>query len=201
MNVVSRKFLYHLITDHDQYKQPLHEAARQAELHHVTHFQLRDKRMQKRELLALARHIRPALEHTRLIINGHLDVALACDADGVHLQAGNLSIEAVRKKYPDLIIGYSAHSREEILQAESAGADYVLLGPVYKSPSKKINNPALGVEKFSEWIAGTKIPVFALGGLSASNLQSIAKAGCCGVAGITLFIRDGYFTPSGMVIQ
>ncbi len=201
MNAVSERFLYHLITDHNQYKQSLHEAARLAELNHVTHFQLREKMMQKRELLALAQHIRPALQHTLFIINGHLDVALASEADGIHLQADNLPIATVRKKYPDLIIGYSAHSREEVLQAESSGADYVFLGPVYRPLSKNISNSPIGLERFSEWIAGTNIPVFALGGLSASNLQSVAKTGCRGAAGISLFIHEGQFTASGMVIQ
>jgi thiamine-phosphate pyrophosphorylase len=201
MNGISRRFLYHLITDHKQYKQPLHEAARLAEMHHVTHFQLREKEMAKAELLELARHIRPALEHTRFIVNGHLDVALASEADGVHLQAGNIPISVVRQKYPDLLIGYSAHTREEILQAEASGADYVLLGPVYAPLSKSGNISPLGLETFCEWIAGTKIPVFALGGLDASNLRTIEFSGCCGAAGISLFIRDGHFTASGMVIQ
>jgi thiamine-phosphate pyrophosphorylase len=201
MNGISRRFLYHLITDHTQYKQTLHEAARLAELHHVTHFQLREKGMSKSELLELARHIRPALEHTRFIVNGNLDVALASDADGVHLQAGNLPIAAVRDKFPDLLIGYSAHTREEIIQAENAGADYVLLGPVFTPLSKTEARSPIGVETFKEWISGTKIPVFALGGLTASNLKTIEFSGCCGAAGISLFIRDGHFTASGMVIQ
>ncbi len=194
------KFQYHLITDHNQYKQPLHEAARLAELSGVGYFQLREKEIGKRELLELGKHIRPALQHTKFVVNGHLDVALACQADGLHLQAGNIPVAVVRKNFPHLLIGYSAHSREEILEAESAGADYVLVSPVFPPLSKKGNLPPLGIEKLNEWAAAVRIPVFALGGITAGNLHKIAETGCYGAAGITLFLSDGQFSASGMVI-
>lgn len=194
------KFQYYLITDHHQYRQPLHEAAQQAELHRVAYFQLREKEMDKHALLDVAKHIRPALEQTRFVVNGHLDVALACQADGLHLQAGNIPVAVVRKNFPHLLIGYSAHSNEEILEAESAGADYVLVSPVFPPLSKKGNLPPLGIEKLKEWAAAVRIPVFALGGITAGNLHKIAETGCYGAAGITLFLSDGQFSASGMVI-
>ncbi|HSE39346.1 MAG TPA: thiamine phosphate synthase [Acidobacteriota bacterium] len=199
MNKESSKFLYHLITDHSQYHQPLHEVANFSELSHVAHFQLRAKESSKGELLAIATHIRPYLQQTKFIVNGHLDVALASEADGIHLQARNIPVGVVRKKFPKLIIGYSAHTREELHYAESEGADYVLLGPVYSPISKNVSGSPIGIDKFKEWVSDVSIPVFALGGISESNLQAVAVTGCCGVAGISFFIREGHFTNKRMV--
>ena len=99
-----------------------------------------------------------------------------------------------------MLIGYSAHSREEILEAESPGADYVFLGPIFPPISKYASLPPIGVEKLKEWSSLDHIPVFALGGITASNLSEIAQTGCYCVAGISLFLRDGQFTTAGMVI-
>jgi thiamine-phosphate pyrophosphorylase len=194
------KFQYYLITDHHQYRQPIHEIAQQAELNGIRYFQLREKEIQKRELLEIAKHIRPELEKTKFIVNGHLDVALACQADGVHLQAGNILVKEVRRKFPHLLIGYSAHSREEVLEAESAGADYVFISPIFPPISKHESLPPLGVAKLKEWSSLVHIPVFALGGISASNLVEVADAGCHCAAGISLFLRNGKFTAEGMVL-
>ncbi|HEY7162306.1 MAG TPA: thiamine phosphate synthase [Acidobacteriota bacterium] len=195
-----RSIQYHLITDHHQYRQPIHEIAQQAELNGIRYFQLREKQIAKRELLDIANHIRPELDQTKLIVNSHLDVALACQADGVHLQAGNISVKEVRKNFPGLIIGYSAHSAEEILAAESEGADYVFVSPIFPPISKRENLPALGIEKLKEWSSLVHIPVFALGGITPANLSEVANAGCHCVAGISLFLRNGQFTAEGLVL-
>lgn len=195
-----RSIQYYLITDHHQYRQPIHEIAQQAELNGVRFFQLREKRIAKRELLEIANHIRPELEQTKFIVNGHLDVAVACLADGVHLQAGNISVKEVRKNFPQLLIGYSAHSPEEILKAESDGADYVFVSPIFPPSSKNESLQPLGIAKLKEWSSLVHIPVFALGGITAANLTEVAQAGCHCVAGISLFLRNGQFTAEGMVL-
>jgi thiamine-phosphate pyrophosphorylase len=194
-----RSIQYHLITDHHQYRQPIHEIAQQAELNGIRYFQLREKQIAKRELLDIANHIRPELDQTKFIVNGHLDVALASEADGVHLQAGNIPVQEVRKNFPHLLIGYSAHSREEIIEAEAGGADYVFISPIFPPISKKGNLPALGIDKVKEWSSLVHIPVFALGGITAANLSELAKADCHCVAGISLFLRNGQFTAEGLV--
>jgi thiamine-phosphate pyrophosphorylase len=197
---IHRAIQYYLITDHHQYRQPIHEIAQQAELNGVRYFQLREKKIAKRELLAIANHIRPELDQTKFIVNGHLDVAIACQADGIHLQAGNISVKEVRKSFPQLLIGYSAHSREEILEAESQGADYVFVSPIFPPISKNESLPPLGVAKLKQWSSLVHIPLFALGGITAANLSEIAQAGCHCVAGISLFLRNGQFTTEGMVL-
>ena len=195
------KFLYCLITDRRQYRQPLHEVAELAEEAGVDYFQLREKDLQPSELLQIARHLRPFLSRTRLIVNGHLDVAIAAGADGVHLQKENLPVSAVRKKFPGLLIGYSAHSREELWTAEQSGASYVFLSPVFPPRSKDSAVPPLGCKTVASWIDGVKIPVLGLGGIHRSNMEDLRKTGCSGAAGISLFIVDGQFSSNGMVVS
>jgi thiamine-phosphate pyrophosphorylase len=195
------RFQYCLITDRKQCRQPLHELAEQADAAKVDYFQLRDKNLEAAELLNLARHVRPLFAHAQFIVNGRLEVALACGADGVHLQDGNIPIRAVRRKYPKMIIGYSAHTREELRMAEESGADYAFLSPIFPPRSKTNGKAPLGAETLSAWIEELKIPVFALGGISAANVKELRKCGCAGVAGISFFLQDGKFDSSGMVIR
>ena len=193
-------FLYCLITERSAYRQPLHEVARQAEKARVDYFQLREKDLTPAELLEIAQHVRSMLVHTKLIVNGQLDVAIASGADGVHLQKDNLPVAAVRRTFPKLQIGYSAHSREEMEQAQNDGADYVFISPVFVPQSKPSSVSPLGTETISKWIAGMRIPVFGLGGITAENISALAACGCAGAAAISLFIEKGYFSSKGMVV-
>ena len=196
----ARSFQYCLITHHDCYRQTLHEVAELAEEAGVDYFQLREKDLEPGELLQLARHLRAMLSRTKFIVNGHLDVAIAADADGVHLQKDNVPISAVRKRFPHLLIGYSAHSAEELKAAEDAGADYAFLSPVFAGGSKTSPLPPLGIARFMEWTCERKIPVFALGGITHEAVPQLAASGCAGIAGISFFVEKGYFDPKGMVI-
>jgi thiamine-phosphate pyrophosphorylase len=189
-----------LITDHAQYRQPLHEVAERAEEAGVHLFQLREKHLEPAELLPIARHVRSLLWHTKLIVNGHVDVAIAVNADGVHLQKDNVPVAAVRKRFPELMIGYSAHTREELIAAEEAGADYAFLSPVFKGGSKASTLAPLGLDRFVEWSRDRKVPVYALGGITPEVLPDLAVAGIAGIAGISFFINNGYFDAKGMVI-
>jgi thiamine-phosphate pyrophosphorylase len=195
-----KHFQYCLITDRTKYDQPLKKIAAEAEKAGVDYFQLREKDLSPRELFSLAQEIRPVLCRTRMIINGCLEVALACKADGVHLQKDNIPVASVRSKYKDLRIGYSAHSFEEMKEVQSQGADYVFISPIFEPISKTSNLQAHGLSALRVWTRKMGIPVFALGGVSAKNLSQLKEAGCAGAAGISLFMQDGIFTTSGMVI-
>lgn len=196
-----RKFQYHLITNHSSCREILHEVAGDANRSGIDFFHLREKSLSSRELLLLARHIRPFLTRTRLIINGRLEVALAADADGVHLQEGSVPVAAVRRNYPRLIIGYSAHSREEMLEAEKNGASYVYLSPVFSPISKESSAlQPIGPATVRKWRRGVKIPVIGLGGITPENVGDLKTAGCAGVAGISLFLDGCRFTARGMVL-
>jgi len=195
------KFRYCLITDRKVYRQPLHEVAGLAEEAGVDYFQLREKDLHSADLLEIARHLRPLLVRTRFIINGHLDVALASGADGVHLQRENIPVSVVRRNYPALIIGYSAHSSEELEMSEESGADYAFVSPIFQTRSKTSLLPPLGIDQLARWTAGRKIPVFGLGGVTGLNLEDLQRSGCAGAAGISLFVRNGKFGSNGMVIK
>jgi thiamine-phosphate pyrophosphorylase len=197
---MSANFEYHLITDRRLQRQPFHEIAQLADEAGIDYFQLREKDLQPAELLKIARHIRPFLVRTKFIINASLDVALAAEADGVHLQKENLPVREIRKRYPALIIGYSAHSLDELKHAEIDGANYIFVSPLFSPISKHSALPAIGCDELCKWIIDRNATVIALGGISVSNLPEVAKAGAKGAAGISLFIKNGYFDRRGMVI-
>lgn len=172
----------------------------EAEKAEVDYFLLREKDLSPRELLSLAQELRPLFQRTRMLIHGHLEVALACHADGVHLQKNNIPVQAVRLKYKNLSIGYSAHSLEEMKMAEREGADYVFISPIFRPISKNSNLQPHGLSTLTEWTEQMAIPVFALGGISHQNVAELENTGCSGAAGISLFVQNGRFTSSGMVI-
>ena len=174
------------------------EAAFEAEKSGVDYFQLREKDLPDGQLLDMAKEIRAVLQRTHFIVNGSLAIALSSHADGVHLQKDNLSIEVVRSRFGGLKIGYSAHSLEDMLDAQAQGADYVFISPVFEPASKASALPPIGSSALAEWVDQIKIPVFALGGISVQNLQSVQDAGCDGAAGISLFVKEGKFAFPGM---
>jgi thiamine-phosphate pyrophosphorylase len=151
--------------------------------------QIRERDLSTRELLAL---VEAAVEcargrETRILVNDRLDVALAAGAAGVHLPAHGLPVAAVRQRYPELLIGASTHNLDELRRAEEGGADFVVFGPVYETPSKKKYGPPLGLEKLAEAARATRFPVLALGGVGRENAGDCLGAGAAGLAAISLF--------------
>jgi thiamine-phosphate pyrophosphorylase len=147
--------------------------------------QLREKDLAAGQLFKLAFELRQLTRDygASLLINDRIDVALASDADGVHLGKASLPVaEARRILGDDRLIGYSAHSVEDALQAQRAGADFVTLGPVYLTPSKAQYGEPLGVNVLSEAARLVSIPVFALGGIKLSTVNEVLSAGSHGVA-------------------
>jgi thiamine-phosphate pyrophosphorylase len=165
----------------------------------LNYFMLREKELTDAALLEVAQHLRPNIISAKFIVNGSLAVATAVSADGIHLQNGNIPIHKVREKYANLLIGYSAHSLEEMQAAAAEGADYLTISPVFSPRSKQSSLNPIGVEVLSSWRGQVKIPVFALGGITVENLAELLKAGCAGAAGISLFVDDhGHFTSKAM---
>src|SRR5260370_23156882 len=139
--------------------------------------QLGHKSMPRGELLALARRLRLALEGVLFVVNDHVDIALLCEADGVHLGPDDLSVASARRVAGDrLLIGASASTPERARQAVAEGADYLGCGPAYATPikaEKKVLGP-VGIAA----IAGlVEVPVFAIGGIDASNVAQLTAAG------------------------
>ncbi len=152
--------------------------------------QIREKDLQTRELTDLAH---AAIDHTRgtntrVIINDRLDVALALGAAGVHLGTQSLPPEAVRVYVGrNFLVGVSCHSVDDALKAESSGADYVLLGPIFPTPSKLRYGAPLGMATLEEAAARVRIPILALGGINVERVKACVEAGATGVAGISIF--------------
>ncbi len=152
--------------------------------------QIREKDLETRELVDLVRAATDASRGTatRVVVNDRLDVALAVGAAGVHLGTQSMPAAAVRGRVPvGFLVGVSCHSLEEALAAEAAGPDYILLGPVFPTPSKLAYGRPLGLEKLGEVAARVKTPVLALGGITVGRAKACLESGAQGIAGIGIF--------------
>jgi len=147
--------------------------------------QVREKDLGAAELAVLCRRIRGLTQNTRalLIVNDRVDVALAVGADGVQRTATSLTVEDIRALADKrLRIGASIHSLPDALQAELEGADWLVFGPVYDTPSKRMYGPPQGLDKLARVAAAVRIPVVAIGGLTPERVREVRRAGARGVA-------------------
>jgi thiamine-phosphate pyrophosphorylase len=147
--------------------------------------QLREKDLGGRELLVLAEKIKTLCEryHAGLFINDRIDVALAVDAEGVQLGGTSMPTRAARKLLgTKKLIGVSTHSTKEAEEAERAGADFVLFGPVYFTPSKAVYGRPQGIGALKEVVEKISLPVYAIGGIKAENIVEVRATGVRGVA-------------------
>lgn len=154
--------------------------------------QIREKDLEDRAVLELAREARAALPpSTKVLVNGRLDIALAAEADGAHLPAGGVPLDALRRRFGSgVLLGRSTHHVEEVEAALRDGADYVTFGPIYPTPSKERYGPPRGLDELAR-ATKVPIPVYALGGVTLSRFGEVAEAGAAGVAGIRLFREPG----------
>jgi thiamine-phosphate pyrophosphorylase len=145
-----------------------------------------------RVLAEAARALRAAAPGVPLLVSGRVDVALAVEADGVHVGGDDLPPDAVRRFAPDrFVIGVSVGTMEEVSRA--SGADFVAIGPVFAaaSASPASESRAMGVERFSELARACGVPAVAVGGISPSNAATLMMSGAAGVAVISaLFGAD-----------
>ena len=140
--------------------------------------------------MSLARDLRTLTRNfgAHLLINDRVDVALAVNADGVHLGQKSLPVDAVRQVAGSLLIGVSAHSLSEAREAEEGGADFITVGPVFDTPSKRMYGPPLGPDLLARIVQAIHLPVFAIGGINLQNLRDIASCGISGVAVISAIL-------------
>ncbi len=147
--------------------------------------QLRERDLPTSELLRLAQEIRSITSPRAvpLIINDRVDLMLALNLDGVHLRANSLPIAAVRRLVGvDRLIGVSTHSLADVRQANRDGADYVIFGPIFDTPSKRQFGSPVGLEQLAEACRLSAIPVFAIGGVTGASLPAVLRAGSHGIA-------------------
>jgi thiamine-phosphate pyrophosphorylase len=189
-----KNFLLCYITDRRQLKSvSLAAVIRETLCAGVDMVQIREKDLASRELIAL---VEEALNATReagrggasVIVNDRLDVALAAGAEGVHLGAHSMPVQVVRRFVPrPFVVGVSCHSLGEAVAAESGGADYLVLGPVFETPSKLGYGPPLGLGMLRSVTSRIRIPVLALGGITVERIRPCLEAGAAGIAGIRIF--------------
>ena len=163
------------------------EVARQALRGGARILQWRDKARDKGEQLPQARSIHQLCREqgALFIVNDHVDLALACAADGVHLGQKDLPVNAVRPWAPaGFLIGVSTNNAEEACQAERDGADYVAVGSIFPTGSKETTRPA-SPERLREVKQAVGIPVVAIGGISEENVAQALEAGADAVAVIS----------------
>lgn len=153
--------------------------------------QFRDKEMSTRQLVETARKIKELTDEASipLIINDRLDVALAVDADGVHVGQDDMPAALARQLIgPHKILGVSASTVEEALQAEREGADYVSASPVFTTPTKPDAPPPTGLEGLRAIVEAVNLPVIAIGGINEKNAAEVIEAGAQGIAVISAVI-------------
>jgi len=162
--------------------------AKEAILGGATIIQLREKNADSREFLNIAKLLLNLTKKAKipLIINDRVDIALAANADGVHLGQEDMPIaEARRIVGKNKIIGISATDLKEAIKAEEQGADYLGVGPVFPTPSKEDATEPMGIEGLIEVREYVKIPLVAIGGINRENIDKVIQAGANGIAVIS----------------
>jgi thiamine-phosphate pyrophosphorylase len=185
-------FNLYLITDRKQTRNSnLPEVIEAALTGGVKAVQLREKDLSGRSLFDTALGMRELTSRygAKLIINDRVDIALAVDADGVHLGGESIPVRAARKVLGgQKLIGVSCHDRAGAMAAQDAGADFITFGPVYYTSSKARYGDPVGIAALRETAVILRIPVFALGGIKPGNVREVIAAGAHGIALISAII-------------
>lgn len=185
-------FDLYVITDRQQTGgRPLVEVVEAALRGGVRAVQLREKDLAPRELYPLAQAIRQLTWRygARLLINDRLDVALAVQADGVHLTTTSLPTAVARQLLgPERLIGVSTHNVAEARAAAEGGADFLVFGPIFYTPSKAPYGEPVGLEALRAVRAAVTLPILAIGGVKKANLDQALAAGADGIAVISAVI-------------
>ena len=176
----------YLVTDRDlSLGRSLEEVVCEAVAGGVTIVQLREKDAATGEFVELARRLMAVLKPlgVPLIINDRVDVALAVDADGVHIGQSDMSYADARRLLgPDKIIGLSVENFEDLEAANALDVDYIGISPVYGTPTKTDTAEPFGLEGLRKAVQMSVHPTVAIGGMNASTVQDVMAAGTDGVA-------------------
>lgn len=185
MNIDKKTMCLYAVTDRMWLgERTLEECVEQAILGGVTLVQLREKNMPDEIFLKRAEAIKKITDKycIPLIINDNIDIMLACGAAGVHVGQQDMRTEDVRQKVgPKKIIGVSAHSVEEAIAAQKAGADYLGVGAAFGTSTKK-DAGNISLETITQIVKHVSIPVVAIGGINEKNIGELRKTGVDGAA-------------------
>ena len=146
----------------------------------IPFIQLRIKDMSQFKILRIADKLRYITENTfsKLIINDYPYIARDCEADGVHVGQADMVFEKVIDILgPDMIVGISTHNEAQTEEACKKGPDYIGIGPVFKTPTKKIPDPVIGIEGMKKMLKKSNIPAVCIGGITLSLLREVLEEG------------------------
>ncbi len=170
--------LYLILTDPQIGYEQLTEIAIQLK---IPFLQLRMKEADENTIISVAKKLRKITmgSSTKLIINDSVKIARQVDADGVHLGQDDMTITEARHIWtqPNKIFGLSTHNLDQVNEANTINPDYIGIGPVFKTPTKKIADPPLGFKLMQEMINIAKIPTVILGSIDYSNLEKALNNG------------------------
>jgi len=155
-------------------------------------FQYRNKTASMKEAYAEALALRRAAAKAGVlfIVNDRCDLALAVDADGVHLGQGDLPLDMAKKVMgPDKLIGISTHNPNQVREATAGKPDYLGFGPIFNAGSKQGHDPVVGLEGLRAIRSLTSLPVFAIGGIQIDQAGEVMRAGANGVAIISAILK------------
>jgi thiamine-phosphate pyrophosphorylase len=155
-------------------------------------FQYRSKTASMKAAYAEALALRKAAHELGVlfIVNDRCDLALAVDADGVHLGQGDLPLHLARKVMgPEKLIGISTHNADQVRAATAGRPDYLGFGPIFKPASKLDHDPVVGIAGLKAIRALTPLPIFAIGGITLDHVEDVTRAGANGVAVISAILK------------
>ncbi len=179
------------ITDRSYNNESLYQQVEKALQGGVTMIQLREKDLDDNHFLQEALSLKELCHqyNVPLIINDNLDVAIASQADGIHIGQDDISIEIVKEKFPGKIIGVTAHNCSEALLAQKAGATYLGMGAIFSS-STKTNTIPLAIDDLKDITSIIKIPIVAIGGIDYDNVCQLKDTGIAGVAVVSAIFNN-----------
>ncbi|MBS3819451.1 thiamine phosphate synthase [bacterium] len=170
----------------------------------VTLVQLRAKNLSARKFLHLSLRVSRYLrsKNIPLVVNDRTDIAFSCESQGVHLGQDDLPLPYARKILgKNKWVGISVNTVQEALDAESQGADYLGVGPIFSTPSKKDARSALGLEGFQSIRKSTGLPILAIGGIHIQNAGEIIAQGADGVAVISALMSSSDVRTSAQQLR
>ncbi|MGQ9619190.1 MAG: thiamine phosphate synthase [Candidatus Aminicenantia bacterium] len=181
----------YLVTDRKLCRIPFFEMIKEAVRGGITALQLREKEISTRDFIEEALKVKELIKGERIlfIINDRVDIALAVDADGVHLGNEDMPVDMARKILgKKFIIGASAHSVEEAIEKERMGVNYIAVSPVFSTPTKPDAGPPLGLEGIKEMRKFVRVPLIGIGGINKENIEEVIKSGADGVAVVSAIV-------------
>jgi len=180
---------YYFITDSSLSRAGNISDVKQAEACSVCAVQYRNKNAETREMYIEAVRLREICRNAPFLINDRIDIALAVDADGVHLGQLDMPYRAARKMLgPEKIIGITVHNISEAMEAQLSGADYLGISPIFQTATKSDAGKPAGIALIEEIRARIDIPLIAIGGINLSNAPEVVRAGADGLCAISAVV-------------